>query len=131
MTKTAPATDKKEIWDIAAGEVGGTTLSLNDLEHKLLGSTWVEPRVHASIVCASASCPNLRAEAFLASRLNAQMDDQARTWVGDVTKGVRVDEDQTLSRIFLWFKGDFKASGGPVAWAMATVGRRSSATRGS
>lgn len=114
---TPPADRGTEVWDVAAGDIGGATLSLNDIEHKILRSRWDEPRVHASIVCASASCPDLRAEAYAPHRLNEQMDDQARRWVGDATKGVRVDEEQTLSRIFLWFEGDFAASGGPVAWA--------------
>ena len=46
-----------------AGMIGGTAVSLNDVEHKVLRARWAEPRVHACIVCASASCPNLRAEA--------------------------------------------------------------------
>mmetsp|Transcript_7731 Transcript_7731/g.16111 ORF Transcript_7731/g.16111 Transcript_7731/m.16111 type:complete len:315 (+) Transcript_7731:67-1011(+) len=120
VTQTTPPSQKgTEIWDVEAGVVGGETLSLNDIEHKILRSKWAEPRVHASIVCASASCPNLRTEAFVPDRLNEQMDDQARTWVTDDTKGVKVDDDdgQTFSRIFLWFEGDFKASEGPIAWA--------------
>lgn len=51
------------------------------------------------------------------------MDDQTRVWVGDKTKGIEVflsDEgrvQQTFSRIFLWFKGDFDSNGGPVGFA--------------
>jgi len=117
VTKTTPKKGK-EIWDMEAGVVGGESLTLNDIEHKILRSKWADPRVHASIVCASASCPNLRREAFVPHRLNEQMDDQARTWVGDTTKGVHVDVNgSTFSRIFLWFEGDFKANGGPVEWA--------------
>lgn len=118
VTETTPVEQKgAEIWDVVAGVVGGETVSLNDIEHKILRSRWAEPRVHASIVCASASCPNLRQEAFVATKINEQMDDQTKTWVGDATKGVMVkDGTQTFSRIFLWFKGDFDSSGGPVAW---------------
>jgi hypothetical protein len=71
-------------------------------------------------VCASASCPNLRREAFTPSKLNAQMDDQARDWVTDPTKGIKVSEGTkptTFSRIFLWFKEDFHPFGGPLVWA--------------
>ena len=120
VTKTTPPSEKgKEIWDVKAGNVGGKILTLNDIEHKILRSKWEEPRVHASIVCASASCPNLRADAFVPHRLNEQLDDQAKSWVGDITKGVKIDDkgQATFSRIFLWFEGDFKASGGPMAWA--------------
>lgn len=119
ITETTPPSQKgTEIWDFEAGVVGGETVSLNDIEHKILRSMWAEPRVHASIVCASASCPNLLPEAFVADRLNEQMDGQARMWVADKTKGVKVEKgDQVFSRIFLWFAGDFEASGGPVNWA--------------
>merc|ERR1711862_35857 len=116
VTKTTTMKGK-DVWDIEAGVIGGESLTLNEIEHKILRSKWADPRVHASIVCASASCPNLRREAFVPHRLNEQMDNQARMWVGDVTKGVQVDvKGSTFSRIFLWFEGDFKASGGPVEW---------------
>uniref|UniRef100_A0A7S1ZK83 DUF547 domain-containing protein n=1 Tax=Ditylum brightwellii TaxID=49249 RepID=A0A7S1ZK83_9STRA len=131
VTKTIPpSSDKKEIWDVEAGVVGGQTVSLNDIEHKILRSKWDDPRIHASIVCASASCPNLRAEAFLPYKLNVQMNDQASTWVGDVTKGVKVVEkgDQTFSRIFLWFEGDFKSSGGVIAWVKKYLENESEAS---
>jgi hypothetical protein len=121
VTRAVPEESSNlEIWDLPAGVVGGTTVTLNDIEHKILRCRWAEPRVHASIVCASASCPNLRCEAFTPSKLNAQMDDQAREWVMDPTKGITVNEGTkttTFSRIFLWFKEDFNPFGGPVVWA--------------
>jgi Protein of unknown function, DUF547 len=109
-----------QVWDLPAGMVGGKTLTLNDIEHKILRSRWAEPRVHASIVCASASCPNLRPEAFVASMINAQMDDQARDWVTNPTKGIKVNPSKQttrFSRIFLWFQDDFLPSGGLIVWA--------------
>lgn len=112
VTKTMKDYRGKDIWDVPAGIVGGKRVTLNDIEHKLLRSLWDEPRVHASIVCASLSCPNLRPEAFVAERINAQMDDQTVGWVSDGTKGIKIGEDNrvTMSRIFLWFKGDFKTT---------------------
>lgn len=115
ITLTSPKKGT-DIWDVEAGEVGGQKVSLNDIEHNILRSRWAEPRVHASIVCASASCPNLLSEAYVAHRLNEQMDNQAKEWVADKTKGVAVEKGkQTFSRIFLWFKGDFQPD--PVTWA--------------
>jgi len=122
VTKTMTDYKKVDIWDVPAGVIGGVTVTLNDIEHKILRSLWDEPRIHASIVCASASCPNLRPEAFVGEKINAQMDDQATSWVSDNTKGISVDNGSrqlTISRIFLWFSEDFQArnANGPIAWA--------------
>ena len=118
VTKTTPSEEKgKEIWDCPVGIVGGEKVTLNDIENVILRSRWAEPRVHASINCASASCPNLRTEAFVPHKLNAQMDDQTKTWIADATKGMKVEKDEVyLSRIFLWFAGDFDVRGGPLAF---------------
>mgnify|MGYP001143178086 CR=1 FL=1 len=37
-----------------------------------------EPRVHYAVNCASVGCPMLREEAFVAARLEAQLEEQAR-----------------------------------------------------
>ena len=106
---------KKEVWDVVAGTIGGKELTLNQIEHKILRAKWREPRVHACIVCASISCPDLRAEAFVAPRLNAQMDDQCRTWLANERKGVAAAAGAlTVSRIFLWFHEDFEGKAGSV-----------------
>ncbi|KAG8460670.1 hypothetical protein KFE25_011445 [Diacronema lutheri] len=99
----------KVVWDRYAGTVGGERLSLNQVEHDKLRRAWAEPAVHACIVCASASCPNLRAEAFVAPRLEEQMRAQVDEWLANPTKGLRVEGVRRvrLSRIFLWFEADW------------------------
>jgi hypothetical protein len=96
------------VWDMVAGQVNHEDISLNTIEHVKLRQQWAEPMVHACIVCASASCPNLRNEAFTSSRLLEQMQDQMKDWMSNTTKGVLLSSNQlTLSRIFLWFEADF------------------------
>ena len=46
---------------------------LDEIEHGILRKAFKEPRVHFAIVCASLSCPDLRAEPFEAARLDAQL----------------------------------------------------------
>ena len=113
------SSDGTPVWKQPAGVVGGERLSLDDIEHRILRSRWREPRVHSSIVCASVSCPDLRPEAFVASRINEQMDDQCATWLRNEHKGVgRSGRTLTLSRILLWFQQDFVAVAPSVgAWA--------------
>jgi hypothetical protein len=96
------------VWDQIAGRIGGNDISLNDIEHERLRKIWDEPLIHACIVCASASCPDLRAEAFVVSSLKEQMEDQMRLWLKNDSKGIRFSGNTLqLSRIFLWFSADF------------------------
>lgn len=88
----------------------GELLSLNDLEHGILREEFQDARVHAAINCASKSCPPLRNEAFVASRLDEQLDDQMRAFIADRERNrFNVPELRAeLSKIFDWFKGDFQ-----------------------
>ena len=106
------------VWDKEAGVIGGRTYSLNDIEHKELREKWAEPAVHACIVCASASCPNLRKEAFVGSTVKEQMKDQMRLWMQNDTKGLKLVNNRKLflSRIFLWFGDDFGGWDGLREW---------------
>ena len=96
-------------------EVGGRSLNLYDLEREVI-IPMGEPRIHFAIVCASASCPVLRPEAYVAGTLDAQLDEAARRFINDPTRN-RFDPDTRvahLSKIFDWFTGDFEIDGGGV-----------------
>jgi Protein of unknown function, DUF547 len=110
--------EKGPVWDQAVPncQIAGKDISLNDIEHGQLRAVWAEPAVHGCIVCASASCPNLRAEAFVPDKLLDQMSDQMRDWMSNPTKGLKLTTTSPkkqnhhrleLSRIFLWFAEDF------------------------
>lgn len=94
-------------------------LSLDDVEHKILRPRFKDARVHAAVNCASVGCPPLRAEAFVAERLDEQLDGQTRAWLADTARN-RFDEAQRtlhLSKIFDWFEVDFRRDAGSVqAW---------------
>jgi hypothetical protein len=88
--------------------------SLDEIENDVLRKEFREPRIHFAIVCASTSCPALRSEAYRASDLEVQLDDAARSFLGDPSRN-RVDgETLHLSSIFKWFAGDFEAAAGSV-----------------
>ena len=110
------------IWKKSIGAVGGTPYSLDAIEHGILRKAFREPRVHFAIVCASLSCPDLRPEPFLATRLWAQLDEQAAAFLGNPTKGLAPGTDGRTARvssIFKWFAGDFESSGGVAAFIRA------------
>jgi hypothetical protein len=107
----------RPVWKHPAGKVAGRTVTLDEVEHRILRPIG-EPRIHAAIVCASTSCPSLRREAYQAERLEAQLDAAMRDWLASPAKGVRIEADRVLlSRIFDWFAADFEPAGGALAFA--------------
>lgn len=101
-------------WDIKFIEIGGKTHDLNNIEHGIIRKYFNDPRIHFAVNCASVSCPNLRNEAFVGSKLNAQLDDQAKSFINDLTKNKITSDAAQLSKIFSWFKGDFNVGGSNV-----------------
>ena len=121
------------IWKKKLATVGAAAYSLDDIEHGILRKLFKEPRVHFAIVCASLSCPDLRAEPYDPARLDAQLDEQATAFLSNATKGVQAGGDGRTARvssIFKWFAGDFSASGGVAAFIRAKVGPELSAKLG-
>jgi len=105
-----------QVWDIEAGVVGGKMRTLNEIEHEILRKM-EEPRIHAAIVCASVSCPPIRAEAFVVGRLDEQLDDQMRVWLANDKVGLSIENDGAtlrVSSIFKWFAEDFEKKDGSV-----------------
>jgi hypothetical protein len=100
-------------WKKAYIPLLGKKQSPDDLEHGLLRKNYKEPRIHFGVNCASFSCPPLRAEAFVASRLEGQLDEQARLFFSN-TRENRFDAPNktlTLNPILNWFEEDFTSTG--------------------
>ncbi len=96
---------------------GGQMMSLEHLENKIIRPDYKEPRIHFALVCAAVSCPPLRGEPFVGSRLDEQLDDQARKFLGNAESN-RFDAAKNtlqLSQIFEWYKADFIGSAGSIA----------------
>lgn len=112
------------IWDALTTPVVGKELTLDAIEHEILRAEFGEPRIHVAIVCAAASCPPLRNEAFLADRLEEQLADQSRLFLAS-PDNFRIERGEAgkkgrvmLSEIFDWFGDDFVkrfADGGPIS----------------
>ncbi len=69
-----------------------------------------EPRVHFALNCASRSCPPLAREAYEGGKLDAQLEKMAKGYINS-ENGVKLSADgktAQLSKIFDWYKDDFK-----------------------
>ena len=90
----------------------GKERSLDDVEHGLIRApgAFNDPRIHVGVVCASIGCPMLRPEAFVADRLDAQLDDSMRRFLSDSTRNRFDPRSGTLavSKIFDWYRKDFE-----------------------
>ena len=104
------------VWHKKFFKIGGRESSLDEIEHKILRKQFEEPRIHFAIVCASYSCPPLRREAFTASALNKQLDEQAVSFINDPSRNKLGADNAQLSKIFSWFSGDFTKNGTLVAY---------------
>ena len=85
---------------------------LDQIEHETLRKDGVydDPRVHVAVVCAAVGCPMLRNEAFVAERLDAQLDDAMRRFLSDRKRNRYNAQEGKLevSRIFDWYGRDFE-----------------------
>jgi len=98
------------VWHITKFMVGSKEMSLNDVEHEVLRKM-DEPRIHFAINCASMSCPPLRNEAYTAEKIDAQLTDQAKTFINTARYNKITKDHVEISNIFNWFEGDFKKNG--------------------
>lgn len=103
-----PALLGYNVWKDFKLAVGPAEFSLEQIEHQILRPLG-EPRIHFAIVCASKGCPRLRSEAYVASRLEDQLADNARWFFAEPTKLAADARARTLavSPILLWFARDF------------------------
>lgn len=95
-------------WDEPVITVVGKSLTLNDIEHRILRPIWHDKRIHYAVNCASMGCPDLAATAYEADKLDAQLDSAARIFINQ-RKGLEsLGEGRVqLSSIYDWYEVDF------------------------
>lgn len=90
----------------------GQTMSLDQIEHDNLRARgrYDDPRIHFAVNCASIGCPMLREDAFVATQLDAQLDQQVTRFLSDHSRNRFDDKADKLlvSKIFDWYGDDFR-----------------------
>jgi len=86
----------------------GEPRNLDWIEHEQLRPRYGDPRIHVAIVCASIGCPALRPEPYTAERLDEQLEDGMRRFLGDRTRNRAGAGKLEVSAIFKWFREDFE-----------------------
>ena len=104
-------------WGERLVKAGGKTLTLDDVEHRIIRKEFREPRIHFALVCAALGCPPLRSEAYTGAALDTQLEDQGRLFLRESPTKNRVDvEARTVfvSLIFNLYREDFGGSNATV-----------------
>ena len=93
----------------------GREMSLDAIEHDTIRAegAYNDPRIHFALNCAAAGCPMLREEAYVATRLERQLEEQTARFLSDRLRN-RYDAESgalEVSKIFdaaPWYGGDFR-----------------------
>lgn len=94
-------------WDDKVITIANQSLTLNDIEHRILRPIWQDPRIHYAVNCASLGCPNLANSVFTAENNDKLLTLAAKQFTNS-NKGARIDGDTlTLSSIYDWYGVDF------------------------
>ena len=98
-------------WETEVISINGQSLTLNDIEHRILRPIWQDPRTHYALNCASLGCPNLQITAFSALNSDALLEQAAHEFINS-DKGVKVEgQNLVVSSIYDWFSEDFVIDG--------------------
>lgn len=89
----------------------GKQRNLDEIEHAMIRQpgAFDDPRIHAAVICASIGCPGIRNEAFVADRLDGQLEDSLRRFLSDHSRNRYNAETgrMEISKIFAWYGDDF------------------------
>jgi hypothetical protein len=97
------------VWDKIKFDVMARKLTLGHIEHEIIRKKFDEPRIHMAMVCAAMGCPPLLNKPYTGQKLDAQLDERTRRFLGNQAK-FKVDRKNNrlyLSPIFKWFADDF------------------------
>lgn len=97
-------------WDAKLAQVEGETLSLNDIEHRILRPLWKDNRIHYAANCASLGCPNLAPVPYTAENMEQLLEQGAKEYVNHPRGAVFQKETLHVSTIYLWYQDDFGGS---------------------
>ena len=89
-------------------KVEDETLSLDEVEHRVLRPIWKDPRIHYALCYGALGGPNLAKEPYTASNTEMLLEVGARQFVNHA-RGALVDEKGKLrvSSLYKWFAVDF------------------------
>ncbi|TXD54054.1 MULTISPECIES: DUF547 domain-containing protein [unclassified Polaribacter] len=108
--------EDKTAWKISFAKVGGTTYTLDYIEHEILRKTLFDPKIHVAVNCASGSCPKLGNIAFTEENIEATLEKLMQEFVNDSSRNDLSKDKVQISSIFDWFQDDFTKNGSVIEY---------------
>ena len=99
------------VWDRTKHRIGGFDLTLDEIEHGILRPFFRDPRVHFVLNCASKSCAPLPPWAVDGDRIDAQLEERAKSFLSDPRNAIVERGGLLLSKYFDWYGTDFTREG--------------------
>ncbi len=103
--------DKKGFFDKTKYELGGTSITLNDIENKKLRAKFNDARVHFVLVCGAKGCPPIISKAYTPENVQNKLEQQTIKAVNNSSFTKVSAKKVALSEIFKWYKEDFVSKG--------------------
>lgn len=94
-------------WKLPLVHVAGQTLSLDDIEHRIVRPLFHDRRVHFALNCASLGCPDLAATAYQGATLDAALSAAQLAYLSHSRAIHFTPEGLTISSLFNWYREDF------------------------
>lgn len=91
-------------------QVANKMYTPDGIEHGIIRTEFVDPRVHFVLVCASSSCPPLSNRAYTAETIEESLETATLNFIQNPEQ-FRIDRAKRLvylSKIFKWYEDDFK-----------------------
>lgn len=84
-----------------------TSLSLDDINNRIIRPIWNDPRAHYTLNNATIGAPNLSKQAYVGLILEQQLNEAAASYINSL-RGVQVIEGKLIiSKLYDWFEEDF------------------------
>lgn len=94
-------------WGAKLIRVTDASLSLDDIQNRIIRPIWNDPRVHYALNNATLGAANLSKKAYTGNTLDEQLNEAASTYINSL-RGVQVIEGKLIaSKIYEWYAEDF------------------------
>ncbi len=94
-------------WGANLITIKGATLSLDDINNRIIRPIWNDPRTHYALNNASIGAPNLNKQVYQGHLLEEQLNEAASNYINSL-RGVSMIEGRLIiSKLYDWYEEDF------------------------
>lgn len=94
-------------WGANVVTVNNTTLTLDDIDNRIIRAIWNDPRTHYAVNNGTIGAPNLNRKAYEGKLLEEQLNQASSNYINSL-RGVSVIEGKLIiSKLYDWYEEDF------------------------